>query len=92
MESLLVCQSCAKRYNLTTREPLMLVCCGKTYCKECIETKMKVYKNDCEFEFKCNFCQTDKFRDQQSNLELKSFVEIWISTQKVLITCDEHTE
>ena len=34
------CFDCQHRFNLTTREPIMMVCCGGTACRQCVTTKM----------------------------------------------------
>ena len=44
MESLptsnLMCKLCKLPYNLKNREPIILYCCRKTACRNCVEKEM----------------------------------------------------
>ena len=60
----LVCTQCKLLFNLKNREPIVLFCCGKTACRDCIERNMiksedKNIVNKGEFE--CSFCQSDHY-------------------------------
>ena len=35
MEQHLICEICNLRYNLSTREPLLVSCCDETLCRAC---------------------------------------------------------
>ena len=40
MSKSLNCFDCQQRFNLKTREPIIMYCCAKTACRECVTTKM----------------------------------------------------
>ena len=56
------CFDCQHRFNLTKRDPIMMFCCGKTACRECVTTKMIKNKENAEKglakkgEFECSGC------------------------------------
>ena len=63
MSKKLNCFDCQHRFNLKTREPIMMFCCGKTACRECVTTKMIKNKENAEKglakkgEFECSGCK-----------------------------------
>jgi hypothetical protein len=58
------CFDCQHRFNLNTREPIIMVCCGKTACRECVTTKMIKNKENADKglakkgEFECSGCKS----------------------------------
>jgi hypothetical protein len=40
------CFDCKHRFNVNIREPIIMICCGKTACRECVITKMIKNKDD----------------------------------------------
>ena len=58
----LKCFDCLHRFNLTSREPIIMVCCGKTACRKCVTTKMIKNPQNAERgiakkgEFDCSAC------------------------------------
>ena len=36
----LTCKLCSNHFNLNTREPIHLFCCGQKACKECVQKEM----------------------------------------------------
>ena len=60
--SFLKCSLCKLSYNLKNREPINLVCCGDTACRECVETKMIKSQSKelvIKGQFECSFCHSD---------------------------------
>ena len=58
----LSCSLCNQVFNLSNREPIRLICCGESACKECVindmikaEDKSVIKKG----QFKCSFCEAD---------------------------------
>ncbi len=37
---ILKCSLCNQFFNLKNREPIILICCQETYCRQCVETLM----------------------------------------------------
>lgn len=63
----LKCFVCQKRFNLDTREPIILLCCYLTACRECVTTKMIKNKDHAKMgvakrgEFECSGCCSDYY-------------------------------
>jgi hypothetical protein len=60
----LVCSVCKLVFNLKNREPIVLFCCSKTACRECVEKKMiKGDKKDVvvKGKFDCSLCHADHY-------------------------------
>ena len=57
MEDLFTCKCCDKKYNLNSREPIILNCCFETACKDCVNNKMQK-KDAKQAKFKCELCKT----------------------------------
>ena len=63
MPSNLNCFDWKQRFNLNTREPIIMFCCGNTACRECVTNKMIKNKENAEKglakkgEFKCSKCE-----------------------------------
>ena len=59
----LSCFDCKHRFNGNKKEPIIMFCCGKTACRECVTTKMIKNKANAEKglakkgEFECSGCQ-----------------------------------
>ena len=64
MSNKYTCFDCLHRFNLTTREPIMMVCCGKTACRLCVTNKMIKNKQHGQQgivkkgEFDCSGCHS----------------------------------
>ena len=58
------CFDCQHRFNTVIREPIIMVCCGKTACRHCVTTKMIKNKENGERgiakkgEFECSGCKS----------------------------------
>jgi hypothetical protein len=56
------CFDCKHRFNLTTREPIFMVCCGNTACRQCVTTKMIKNPQNAQLgiakkgDFECSGC------------------------------------
>jgi hypothetical protein len=66
MESLLVCPKCGEAFDLTEREPLMMICCGNTVCGICLNMPQE--------KFKCNFCESEIDQGRKPNILLRNMV------------------
>ena len=56
------CKLCMKSFNCKTRAPIIMMCCGKTACRECVETLMNKGSEQgisVKGKFKCAFCDSD---------------------------------
>jgi hypothetical protein len=82
------CFDCQHRFNLTSREPIFMICCGLTACKNCVTTKM--IKNPQHSarglakkgEFECSNCRsnvynsfTDHAVELKVNINFKKMIE-----------------
>jgi len=60
----LACFDCKNPFNLGKREPIMMVCCGGTACRQCVTTKMIKNPENAlkgiakKGEFECSGCQS----------------------------------
>lgn len=58
----LQCSLCTNFFNLKNREPIILMCCQETACRNCVETDM-IKSQSKEYvikgEFDCSFCHSD---------------------------------
>ena len=43
MEDLFTCKSCDRKYNLNSREPIILNCCYETACKDCVNKLKEIF-------------------------------------------------
>ena len=67
MEKYLVCEKCMKQFDLQERIPIVMFCCGMTYCKRCILEKTL---------FKCSNClKLGNNKIQVENLIVKKQIE-----------------
>ena len=58
----LQCTLCKHFYNLKKREPIILICCQETACRECVESLMIKTENKelvIKGQFECSFCHSD---------------------------------
>ena len=68
------CFDCKHRFNLSTREPIMMICCGNTACRDCVTTKMIKNKQHAESgvakkgEFECSGCQCKYYCSIETDL------------------------
>ncbi len=95
MESLVICPACRRRFNLKSREPTVLFCCGATACRECVDMmipkeaasqiSMNLYQST-DQAFHCRFCKSEKFCGSKPNAYAKEFLEK--EQQGILINCD----
>jgi hypothetical protein len=79
------CFDCKHRFNLSTREPIMMICCGETACRECVNTKMIKNKQHAEIgvakkgEFECKGCKCKYYSpfetDQAVPLKVNNIVK-----------------
>ena len=81
MESLVICPCCSRRYNIETRQPIVLFCCGRTACEECVSrmkevTPVQVSNESTETfggqeptveTFKCKLCDSTEFAGAKPN-------------------------
>ena len=85
MESFLKCSICKENYNLHSKEPMVLFCCTKTACKECINDKMNAEPQ----QFKCSICKSAEFKGFGVNIHAKELVEAH-QQKNLFVTCDKH--
>ncbi len=58
----LICTQCNILFNLTKREPILLMCCQQTACRSCVENNMIKGQNKTivvKSHFECSFCHSD---------------------------------
>ncbi len=61
-QSYLSCSICKFPFNLKKREPIFLMCCHETACRDCVESKMiKTDRKEIVIkgQFECVFCSSD---------------------------------
>jgi hypothetical protein len=81
MSNKYTCFDCQHRFNLNTREPIMMVCCGKTACRHCVTTKMIKNKQNGQQgiakkgEFDCSHCHSQCY----SNIDIESPLPIQVN-------------
>ena len=57
------CFDCQHRFNLSSREPIIMICCGNTACRQCVTTKMIKNPQNAERgiaqkgDFECSGCK-----------------------------------
>ena len=62
--NILDCFECKKRFNLVSREPINMVCCGRVACRYCVKTKMIKTPQNAERaiaekgDFECTACHS----------------------------------
>ncbi len=67
------CFDCKQRFNMTTREPIMMFCCGETACRECVTTKMIKSRHNAEKgiaqkgEFECSGCHKQYYNSFETD-------------------------
>ena len=62
MQRFITCTLCENIFNLFNREPMMLLCCGKTACRQCLEDMSPTDKEKgADQEFECKFCKAKRF-------------------------------
>ena len=79
------CFDCQHRFNLSTREPIVMICCGNTACRDCVTTKMIKNKQHAEMgvtkkgEFLCSGCHCKYYShfetDQTVPLKVNNIVK-----------------
>ena len=60
--SFLKCSLCKLSFNLKKREPIYLICCSETACRECVEIlmiKSQIKNLVVKGQFDCSFCHSD---------------------------------
>ena len=76
MPTKLNCFDCQHRFNLNSREPVIMFCCGKTACRECVTTKMIKNKDHAEKgiakkgEFECSGCHCKHYSSAETDTEM----------------------
>ena len=67
------CFDCQHRFNLTSREPIIMFCCGNTACRECVTTKMIKNPQNAEkglakkSEFECSGCHCKYYNSVETD-------------------------
>ena len=81
----LICTQCKLAFNLKSREPIYLICCRQTACRECVQ-KMNANENKNIVKkgyFDCSFCHADhctpKDVDQPIELSPNEYLKQFIS-------------
>jgi hypothetical protein len=73
MSNKFVCFNCERKFNLDSREPIILICCGKTACRDCVNTKMIKNKEHAKLgvikkgEFECSNCHSECYVKENVN-------------------------
>ncbi len=97
----LQCSVCNNFFNLKNREPIILMCCQETACRECVETLMMKSQSKelaIKGQFDCSFCHSDHCAQEGfeapvklcPNKKFKKLIED--NFQIPLIFCDSHPE
>ena len=85
MEKFFTCTNCTKHFNITTRRPMYLYCCGETTCIECINSLAQPQ----EGTVKCPFDQKELVVSQIT--ENQHFIKgLQQMSTLINITCDKH--
>ena len=106
MESLVICPSCSRRFNVENRQPIVLFCCGRTACEECVQKMKDVHvlqgANEQSTEtfggseiataekFNCKLCSSTIFQGAKPNDYARDYIQKTLSTKFLMITCDAH--
>ncbi len=104
MQSLLNCFECTKRFNNGAREPIIMMCCGKTACRHCVKEKMIKSPQNRERniaekgDFQCTGCNKQYYCNDDShkqfvlivNESIKNFVAQDGDSSK--ISCKDHPD
>lgn len=81
MSKKLNCFDCQHRFNLNSREPIIMVCCGNTACRDCVISKMIKNKENAvrgiakKGEFECSGC----WSKYNSTLDTKEPIPIQVN-------------
>ncbi len=97
--SFLKCSLCKLTFNLKNREPINLICCGETGCRECVETLMIKTQSKqlvIKGQFDCSYCHSnhcqqegfDKPVELSINKHIKKLIEESLPLPQVY--CDSH--
>ena len=79
------CEICLESYNMETRIPKSLYCCGKTICRKCLETLLH------NFDSKCPWCKSRfnvNVHVYKTNIQLLDIVQEESQWEK----CPHHNE
>ena len=88
MQRLITCVICENIFNHQSRHPMVLLCCGNTTCRSCLQ---KMCQDDAQQEiFECHLCKTDKFAGAKVNEQLKDFILHYWEENPFQITCETH--
>ena len=92
----LICTLCNHPFNLTTHEPIYLICCEEVACRHCVQQTM-IKADDktviVKGQFECSFCHHDHCAsDEYPNsmpLKLENFIRDLVSknSKTTLIYC-----
>ena len=85
METFITCPLCSLRYNISTRQPLILPCCRDTICKQCVATLM-----DPENLITCPFDQ--KVMPKKDIGTNAGLLRSLTKSKLINIACDKHPE
>ena len=97
----LQCPICKHYFNLKNREPIYLICCNQTACRECVETimmKSESKEHVIKGQFDCSFCHCDHCAPEGFEAPIKlnpnNYVKNLIEKnfKSPLIFCDTHPE
>ena len=88
MEQHLTCEVCKLRYNLSTREPLLISCCDETVCRACWGKAFNV-NGMFECPFKCGEANSEN--PQQSRISKIAQKQVR-KCPPIDIVCDTHPE
>ena len=65
--AILKCSLCKQYFNLKNREPIIMMCCQETACRECAVTLMIKSENKevvIKGQFDCSFCHSDHCQEE----------------------------
>ena len=99
--SFLKCSLCKLQFNLRNREPINLMCCSETACRDCVETKMIKSQSKelvIKGQFECSFCHSDHYAHEgfekpiklSANKHARKLIEETIPIP--LVFCDSHPD
>ena len=97
-QGLFNCPVCKKIYNTKAREPIFMMCCGETVCKECVlimvESNGRVEpqqeRQDIERTFKCTLCSEVRHEKMLPLTVNKGILKKLVAFEHMIpVTCDE---
>ena len=75
MSRFITCMLCESIFNLTTKEPMVLLCCGETACSQCLAYMTPSGGVGSSLSvFNCKLCKSNQFAGAKVNKQVKMAV------------------